>query len=200
MPFQTRGAQARIHCDTGADLGPDRHGICLESGSVRTALNGQLLLDYMPRSGAAPNTGTRVNPAMANSPTAPTTNGHSPCLRIWRRSVRSPTPAKVRRNAHRERFAGSVICALLNSQERRLVGDHSGLTPIRPVECITQHDKADGRITRGLGQHGTLPGRIRVSGARGSCVRGIVHRQSGPHAECVRPYPARAQWRETQTG
>src|SRR2546427_1958302 len=54
---------------------------------------------------------------MTTSPIAPTANGLSPCFRSSRKFVRRPTPAKVNRNAQRDRFASAVVCSLLKKWE-----------------------------------------------------------------------------------
>ena len=63
---------------------------------------------------AAPRTNANVMAAMTISPKAPTMNGLAPCLKRSFRLVRRPTPAKVRRKAHRLRFPKAVSCGLLN--------------------------------------------------------------------------------------
>ena len=55
--------------------------------------------------------------AMATSPMAPTTNGRKPCFFNSRKLVRRPTPAKVNRNAQRERFARQPSWSLLNAPQ-----------------------------------------------------------------------------------
>jgi len=59
------------------------------------------------------NTKARVKPAITTSPIAPTANGRRPCLRMSLKLVRRPTPAKVSRNAQRERLASAPTCSLL---------------------------------------------------------------------------------------
>src|ERR1043166_6577772 len=60
---------------------------------------------------AAPAIIASVSTAIAHSPATPTTSGRHPWRAIARRFVRSPIPANVRRNAQRERFAMSAVCA-----------------------------------------------------------------------------------------
>src|SRR6202034_1869451 len=69
---------------------------------------------HKPQIRFAPTTKPRVRHAIRISPRAPTINGRRPCLDISRKFVRSPTPAKVNRNAHLERFPSDVTCPLLN--------------------------------------------------------------------------------------
>src|SRR5271154_4816415 len=68
---------------------------------------------YKPQIRFAPTTKPRVRPAIKTSPRAPTMNGRKPCLDISRKFVRRPTPAKVSRNAHFDRFPNDATCALL---------------------------------------------------------------------------------------
>src|SRR5271156_956761 len=64
---------------------------------------------------SAPNTRPSVKNAITTSPTAPPTKGRKPCLPSSRMLVRSPTPAKVSKNAQRERFARLPSWSLLNT-------------------------------------------------------------------------------------
>ena len=70
----------------------------------RTASEGGPYIQKLNRRAAA-TTKTRVKRAMATSPIKPTAKGRRPCLRMSRKLVRRPTPAKVSRKAQRERFA-----------------------------------------------------------------------------------------------
>src|SRR5271167_4866784 len=64
---------------------------------------------------SAPKTSPSVMSAIATSPTAPTTNGLAPCLPRSRKLVLSPTPAKVRRKAQRERLPKAVNCGFVKT-------------------------------------------------------------------------------------
>src|SRR3984885_431011 len=64
---------------------------------------------------SAPNTSASVIAAIATSPSAPIANGRHPCLPSSRIFVRSPTPANVSRNAHRDRLPSAVNCGLVNT-------------------------------------------------------------------------------------
>src|SRR5713226_3170203 len=140
---------------------------------------------------------------MTTSPIAPTANGRRPCLRISRKLVRRPTPANVRRNAQRERFASAVVCSLVkkwysrenrNQQEAEnelrkflpeecgLVPDHLGLPAAGPVNRIGEHDEADHRVARGLRENGQFAGRVGVKRTGGSGFGGVVDREPRPQA------------------
>src|SRR5207245_1281545 len=62
-------------------------------------------------SAAAPSTRSSVTTVMDSSASTPTTNGRNPCFLISRKSVLRPTPAKVSRNAQRDRFARLATCS-----------------------------------------------------------------------------------------
>ena len=134
-------------------------------------------LPYKENFCAAKRTIASVSPAIAHSPTTPTTSGRQPCFISSRTLVRSPTPANVKRNAQRDRFARSVDLRLrerarrghrrddqepehelreLLPQERALVADRLALVPPHPVQRVAEHDEADRRVARRLRQHGEL--------------------------------------------
>src|SRR5208283_1912220 len=82
--------------------------------SVRGQPRPTLWFSYSAKYFEAPYTNPSVTVATAISPTVPTTNGRSPCLRISRRSVLKPTPAKVSKKAQRDKLARLVICGFEN--------------------------------------------------------------------------------------
>src|SRR5579862_3316458 len=67
-----------------------------------------------PQMRLAPTTRPSVRHAIRISPRAPTTKGRKPCFDISRKFVRRPTPAKVSRNAHFDRFPSEATCPLSN--------------------------------------------------------------------------------------
>ena len=73
---------------------------------------------------AATRTITSVSTAIANSPTTPTTSGRQPCFTARERSSADPTPANVKRNAHRDRFARSVDLRRGEGAQRGQRRDH----------------------------------------------------------------------------
>src|SRR3954469_15760666 len=70
---------------------------------------------YSWKIAAAPRTSPRVTTVIDSSARAPTTKGRSPCFFSSRKSVLRPTPAKVSRNAQRERIAQSEACGPENA-------------------------------------------------------------------------------------
>ena len=60
----------------------------------------------------AASTSPSVTTVMVSSASAPTTKGRTPCRLISRKSVFSPTPAKVSRKAQRDRFASEATWVL----------------------------------------------------------------------------------------
>ena len=129
---------------------------------------------------------------MANSPTVPAMSGRIPCFVISRRFVCKPTPAKVSRNAQRERLAMSAIwgfekpdrCQQGNQKETQhelgeLLPDEGCLVPhawslrfLGPIPRIAQDHETDGSVARGLCEYGEFSGGIGIERAGGGRSRG----------------------------
>jgi hypothetical protein len=143
----------------------------------------------------------RVTVAMTHSPATPTTSGRHPCLVSARKLVRRPTPAKVNRNAQRDRLARSVDWARVKKpavanpeirrnprtnfgkllpQERGLVRHARRSAPTDPVERVAEHDEADRGVAGCLRQYGEPAGGVRVKRAGGGCLSRVVDRQADP--------------------
>ena len=67
-------------------------------------------------------------------------------------------------------------------QERGLVRDLLRLAARGPIEGVAEDHESDDGIARGLGKDGDLAGGVGVERACSGGLRGVVDRESGPHA------------------